>query len=93
MNTIAINNIADVVRFFQFLYDEFDLAFHPDDAFIDYVDGHGNLTFTEEEALVLDEKMEECFFLCEKAGLDLYEIGHEIQLREFRKRGILPQAA
>jgi hypothetical protein len=58
-----------------------------------YVDNFGNPTFTEEEALVLDTVMEECFFVCDKAGLDLYEIGHEVQLREFRKRGILPQAA
>ena len=93
MKTIAINNIADVVRFFQSLYDEFDLAFHPDSEFIDYVDNLGNPTFTEAEALVLDEAMEACFFLCDKAGLDLYEIGQEVQLKEFRKRGILPQAA
>lgn len=93
MKKIKINTVKDITTFFQSLYDLYDLAFHPDDCFGDYVDNLGHPTFTESEALVLDETMEKCFFLCDKAGLDLYEIGCEVQLREFRKRGILPQEA
>ena len=86
---IIIANMVDVVTFLQSLYDKYDLAFHPDDQFIDYVDDLEQPLFNEGNALLLDEAMEACFFVCEKVGFDLYEVGHEIQLREFRKRGII----
>jgi hypothetical protein len=93
MKSINIKTIKDVTAFFQSLYDLYDVAFHPDDCFGDYVDNLGNPTFTDEEAIVLDETMEKCFFLCDKIGVDLYEIGCEAQLKEFTKRGIFPQVA
>jgi len=89
MQSIEIDNIADVIRFFQSLYDACDLCFHPDDNFMDHVDINGQPVFTGVEALVLDGMMEKCFFVCEKAGHDLYEVAHEIHVREIGKRGIL----
>ena len=91
MKPIVIASIVDVINFLQSLYDQYDLAFHPDDQFCDYVDNLGQQVFTDHQACMLDDAMEKCFFVCEDNGFDLYEIGHELQIREFKKRGILPQ--
>ena len=91
MKPFIITTIVDVIRHLQSMYDVYELNFHPDDNYSDYVDNLGNNAFTDEEALMLDLAMERCFFVCEDEGFDLYELGNEIQLREYKKRGILPQ--
>ena len=86
MEKIEISSIEDVKSFFQSLYDKHDLAFHPDDSFHDYVNEKGERLFEDEEAEVYDKVMEDCFTLCEREGVDIYEIGFEVQREEFRKR-------
>ena len=71
------------------LYDKFDLAFHLDDTFHDYVNAKGEPTFTGEEADYLDIVMELCFQACKKEEADIYDIGLQVQQAEFSKRGII----
>jgi hypothetical protein len=89
METIAINNIKDVEDFLQFLYDEYDLVFHPDDSFEEYIDRKGEPAFTKRESHYLDSVMEKCFDLCEQNGTNIYEVMEPIQRAEFRKRGYI----
>jgi hypothetical protein len=89
MKTITINCIKDAENFLQFLYDEYDLAFHPDDPFDQYIDRTGNRLFTDEQASYLDMVMKKCFEVCEQNGTDIYEVMDPIQSAEFRRRGII----
>lgn len=84
MKQITINDTNDVKIFFQFLYDEYDLIFHPDDSFHEYIDNTGALVFSEEQADYLDSVMQKCFDVC---GDRIYEIMEPIQKAEFKKRG------
>ena len=85
---MLILTIEDVKAFLQSLYNKYDLAFHPDDSFHDYVDSKGQMTFSEKEADLLNELMERCFVVCEEHGIDLYEICVELQQVEFVKRKV-----
>ena len=83
---ITINNTNDVKNFFQFLYDEYNLIFHPDDSFHEYIDSSGAQLFSTEQADYLDSIMQKCFDIC---GLKIYEIMKPIQKAEFKKRGYI----
>jgi hypothetical protein len=88
MEQISIDTIEDVRSFFQLLYDKYDLNFHPDDPFADYVNQKGERLFSDEEASQLDQVMEKCFEVCETVNVDIYQIGLEVQQDQFKKRGI-----
>lgn len=71
-----IKTVEDVKSFFKILHQEYQLAFHPDDPFEDYVSiGTGAATFSKEEAKYLNEVMNQCFEVCEEAHEDIYQIG------------------
>ncbi|MFA6057882.1 MAG: hypothetical protein WC756_06775 [Taibaiella sp.] len=88
MQQITINTIKDVQDFCQFLYDEYDLAFHPDDPFDQYINAQGLDLFTKEEADYLDSVMQKCFDVCEQANTNVYDVMEPIQQKEFKKRKI-----
>ncbi len=89
MQEIQINTIKDVQDFAQLLYDKYDVAFHPDDTFHDYVNEKNELTFSKEDADYLDTAMQKCFGVCEALNEDVYEVCGEIQRKEFTKRKII----
>lgn len=69
-----IRTIEDVKSYAKQLTAE-GLSFHPDDDFNDYINFTNNQpSYTKEEADVRNELMNECFDVCEKEGLDIYEI-------------------
>ncbi|MGN0224989.1 MAG: hypothetical protein ACI4A7_02780 [Prevotella sp.] len=71
-----INKVRDVELFFQYLVEERKLNFHPDEDFINYVSySSGERTFTDEECQLYNRLMDECFDVCKKAGVDIYEVG------------------
>ena len=71
----AITTIADVQNFANYLYNERELAFHPDDDFADYMsDETGEPTFTKSEVKLFNRLMDECFHVCERENKDIYEI-------------------
>lgn len=78
-----INTVSDVKNFFNDLKTKFSLSFHPDDTFQDYV----NIDTKEEyfdinQAELLDLIMDDCFAVCEKENVDIYEIGLNVLQNE-----------
>jgi len=70
-----INTIEDVKLFAFQLVNEDNLSFHPDDDFADYINTETKeQCYSEEDIIRLNEMMEKCFVICEKAELDIYEL-------------------
>lgn len=69
-----IKSLADVKAFTLYLYNEKQVAFHPDDPFEDYInmDDHER-SFSSEEAQTLNSRIEECFDICHKENVDIYD--------------------
>ena len=73
-----IQSVEDVKAFFHHLVNERKVNFHPDDMFEDYISCEGGInTFTLEECAIYNRLMDESFKACEKAEVDIYEIGLE----------------
>ena len=77
------------VIFCQLLYDKYDLAFHPDETFDQYINEQGLDLFSKEEAEYLDTVMQRCFEVSENEGTNVYDVMEPIQRAEFEKRGII----
>jgi hypothetical protein len=72
----------DVAVFAKELIKE-GVSFHPDDDFNDYVNFKENKPFyTKEEADLRNELMSSCFDVCEKDGVDIYNVMLEVTLIE-----------
>ncbi|OXA93792.1 hypothetical protein [Flavobacterium hercynium] len=85
-----ILTIEDVKQFAKQLTAE-GLSFHPDDDFNDYINFTTNTpSYTKEDAEVRNELMNECFEICEKEGVDIYEIMMEELLLESGLDKIIP---
>lgn len=85
-----ILTIEDVKFFAKQLTAE-GLSFHPDDDFNNYINFTNNKpSYTKEEADIRNELMNECFDVCEKDGLDIYEIMMEELLIESGLDKIIP---
>ncbi len=69
-----ITTLSEVESFARYLYDEVKIAFHPDESFQDYVStGTDHYSFSKSEAAILNQRLEECFNVCENEGVDIYE--------------------
>lgn len=56
---------------------------HPDEDFNNYIHmATGLATYTAGEAAARNRLMEQCFGICEAAGLDVYNIMQEVFLKE-----------
>ena len=78
-----IKTIRDVKTFFEELLSE-GLNFHPDDQFEDYINYETKEpTYTEEEAALRNNLLEQAFQVCENEGQDIYELCIEIFMRDF----------
>jgi hypothetical protein len=77
-----IETTEDVKSFAKQLIAE-GVSFHPDDDFEDYVNyKDGAPTYSKQEAAIRNELMNSCFVVCEKEGVDIYDIMHEVSLIE-----------
>lgn len=77
---MTIKSIDDVKNFFQYLYTERKVAFHPDDEFSVYVNNDSKKpTFTPEECEEFDAAMSKCFAICDACDMDIYELATEIR--------------
>ena len=73
-----IQSVEDVKMFFHHLIDERKVNFHPDDDFANYVSLKDHApTFTDEEVVIYNRLMDESFDVCERAAVDIYDIGME----------------
>jgi hypothetical protein len=72
----------DVIAFARELVKE-NLNFHPDDDFTSYLNIETQKpTFTKEEAELRNALMRECVSVCEKHGVDIYDIVTHTTLKE-----------
>ena len=78
--TKEIKTISDVQDFFCYLTLEEKVNFHPDDSFSDYVNEYDGARFSDEEVQILDNRMKECFDVCEREAEDIYDIAFDIML-------------
>lgn len=69
----------DVKKFFEYLRD-FNLVFHPDDDFLQYIDLESDIpTFTIEEGKYLNSILDKCHIVCGDMDEGLiYQIGMEV---------------
>ena len=73
-----ITSVKDVEVFFHHLVFERKVNFHPDDDFANYICiAYKTPTFTQEEVDIYNRLMDESFDVCDKANVDIYEIGIE----------------
>lgn len=92
MKQYKIDSIEAMKGFFRDIIVEQNVALMPDDDFADYVKtGTDEPSFTQEEADHLNQVMTDCFQYCEENDFDIYEIAGEIQVEEYKKRGLLPE--
>jgi hypothetical protein len=71
-NNVHIYNRQDVETFAKYLVYDCKISCHPDDDFTDYFN-------TKEQVDLYNHLNNECFVLCEKEGLDLYDIHYQVQ--------------
>jgi hypothetical protein len=77
-----IKDIRDVVTFSKQLIKE-GVNFHPDDNFNDCIILETQEpTYTKEEADFRNKLMNQCFAVCEKNGVDIYDTMREVALQE-----------
>lgn len=77
-----IQTLADVSAFAKQIISE-GVSFHPDDNFNDYINFETREPcYSKAEAEKRNELMNECFEICEKEGVDIYDIMLEVTLVE-----------
>lgn len=77
-----IETTGDVKAFAKQLIAE-GVSFHPDDDFNDYVNFKENKPcYSKAEAEVRNNLMNNCFEVCEKEGVDIYNLMLEVSLKE-----------
>lgn len=73
-----ISDIRDVSNFFHRLVEEVVNA-HPDEDFSNYINER---TYTAGDAALRNRLMLQCFAVCVKSGVDIYDLMQEIYLAE-----------
>jgi len=78
-----IDTIDDVITFFKELNQE-SVVFCPETPFEQYISLETHqATYTDEEARVRNELLEQAFNICDRDGVDIYELAMEIFLPNF----------
>ena len=77
-----INTSNDVVAYAMQLVKE-GVNFHPDDDFNDYINIETqNPSYTKQQADLRNILMNQCFEVCQKNGIDIYDTMSEVVLKE-----------
>lgn len=85
-----IETTDDVKAFAKQLITE-GVSFHPDDDFNDYINLKENKrSYTKEEVDLRNELMGNCFEVCEKEGVDIYDVMLEVTLIETGMDKLIP---
>lgn len=78
-----IQTTSDVEKFINCLILEENLNFHPDEDFRNYIHLDTGLpSYSIQEAILRNKLLSDCFQICEKEGVDIYQIGHETLLKQ-----------
>jgi len=87
-----IESTKDVIAFAEQIVKE-GVSFHCDDDFNDYVNFKTNQqTYTRQEADFRNWLMERCFDVCEKDGVDIYNVMNEVLVKEIGLNKFMPAA-
>ncbi|MFZ1704357.1 MAG: hypothetical protein WAT79_08415 [Saprospiraceae bacterium] len=79
MKEFKIKKVSHVKKFFRYLVKEYELCFHPDDDFRDYVYTGGRLrVFSDQEVDYCNGLMDKCYKVCERNGKDIYKVGMKV---------------
>lgn len=74
-NDSCIRNIDEVKAFASYLVNDLGVNLHPDNDFAEYVCYEtGERTFTDEEAAIGNRLMDECFEVCAKNRVGIYNL-------------------
>ena len=85
-----IKTAKDVIAFAKQLTKE-GVNFHPDDDFNDYINLETQEpTYSKEDADFRNELMNQCFSVCEKNGVDIYDTMSEVALKEIGLDKFMP---
>ena len=77
-----ITNTKHVEAFAVQLFEE-GVSFHPDNDFNNYiVTKTDNPFYTKDEAEIRNELMNQCFEVCQKDGISIYDVMSEVLLKE-----------
>jgi hypothetical protein len=77
-----INNTKDVITFAEQLVGE-GVSFHCDDDFNDYINFKTKRkTYSRRKADFRNSLMERCFEICEKNGVDIYNLMNEVLMQK-----------
>jgi hypothetical protein len=77
-----ITTTKDVVAFARQLIKE-GVSIHPDDDFNDYINFESKEPiYSKEQAAFRNELMNQCFTVCEKNGINIYDTMNEVTLKE-----------
>lgn len=77
-----IKNSKDVSKFTKQIINE-GVSFHPEDDFKDYVISKTNKPcYTKKQAEARNKLMNQCFTVCEKNGVDIYDTMSEVALKD-----------
>jgi hypothetical protein len=69
----SINSLSDIETFINHLVLEENLNFHPDEDFRNYILMDTGLpSYTEEEAVLRNSLLEQCFAICEIHGIEIF---------------------
>ena len=82
---IKIEKIGDITKFAKWLIQEKKINFHPDNAFEDYITPERKPLFDARESEALENTLEQCRFLAENEGADIYVFGHNFLRFSCRK--------
>lgn len=80
----TIWKITDMSHVYGFIYQicQEGILFHPDVSFSEFTNVKtGQPSFTKEESKRRDELMLSCFDVCEKNGLDIYQVSMDIEMK------------
>lgn len=69
-----IKNINDIKAFAKHLVEIEKLSFHPDDDFNEYITSEQQPFYSKSEAELCNKLMNDCFKVCNKNNLEIYEI-------------------
>jgi uncharacterized protein YpuA (DUF1002 family) len=70
-----VNTVTDIRKFFEEITNNYNIAFHPDNSFHDYVNLDTDMKiFSKTEADRLNRILMKCFIICANKNKDIYDL-------------------
>lgn len=77
-----ILTVQDVADFTFYLVHDVKVNIHPDTPFEDYINlDNGNKTFSKDDIIIGNKLMKQCFSVCARNNIDIYDFMNDISER------------